>query len=1308
MKQLLIYISICFTYQLMYAQPQVPATPTAAAINYQQYASSSTNYFDGGENVTVPIGSVSEGPLSHTVSLSYNTKGILVSQVASPAGLGWHINAGGMVSRTIRGISDGDADGYGFYEMNDKGHSINDDQAASGDRDRESDLYRFSVGSFNGSFVLDDNNIIHTIPKSNVKIQIEWEARYGYDFARFIITDEYGTKYYFGSTSTNDYLEFRSNSALIKTRCCNSDQDDIVGWFLYKIESYDGKHEITFEYDRTGYSYHSLATQQKLFWNEVNGNDDDSSPHFYDGTYSLLDDVFTYYSVSSWDIAKISTSTKEIVFNNENGDSTPPNPRLDLPTSITEQYCNNPPCEGAFSQAIKPNILTSIEVNHLGSSTCRGVTYELNHSYFDDQTNYHNWTYPNWAEKRLKLLDIQKFDCSGTVSEPPTVFDYYGSNFFPNYVATGLDHWGFYNGQNTSSYNLIPFTTITAGSTIFSYGSANRDPEINETEKGVLKRVTFPTGGHIEYEYELNDIAEDSGTSYLFNSFPCNMPDCCNPVIAIGNNSVYITQDIKDNSTLEMYLVTVGTGCGGTWTNSEITVEVKENGQHVQYITYNLSNNCNCTQSGYLNTDLSSLSDIVVGHTYEFLVSGDNLQDDSYARLTNSSSYVTTPVGGLRIKKKTIHDGYDTAKDIIQEYDYTDHGTSVASSGNLIHDANIYAIDITDNTNYDQALFINMAYYPMYDFNGSHINYTEVTISNNGEGKTELTFKNPNGDSFDDYPPQPINYSNTAGFLEKTEIYDSNDNSISVEENLQEDDLLETLHTTYTTGYTLYYNGNIFITDHIEKNAYSVRTGISRVDETTTTVDGFISSIDYNYPGSGISYLPSESIVINSDGKEHSTLNYYTSNYTWGENESGNQNEFGCLKDEFIEKNIRNVLWKTEKLFDTNIVDGSATEFKLYNSDGSQASNCSTGNNTNKHLRAYKAYRDERSWNASGQLYPSTENWELLHTNILFASNGLLKETSLPGWAGANSIYTYDAFKRLTSKQVAAQTESYEYLDDSMLLEEVTDIYGNSTSYEYDDLVRLKKVTQDCNGVNTEYSYHFTTGSPTPDNYIKSIEHYEPACGGSCNLITEGCLVTDIESRTYLDGLGRQVQTVGVHHQPGLNANGDIVNAIEYDEYGRSFRSYLPHLTFNSNNGAFVNPNTSWGYSESSYYSDPLTRTENVDPPGSLPGAVNSFGTNDSSDQVIQNHNTGLYYPPGSLSKTIVTDANNIQSISFKDRLGNLICQRTLQNGSTTFDDEIYYLYDGKNRLSKVLPQGSDLTTSEIYFSYLYYGDDQI
>ena len=492
MKNIIITtICVVLSYGMSYAQQPAVTAPSAAAFNYTQYSSSRTNYIDGSESIEVPIASVSEGPLSHGVSISYNTKGIKTNTVASQVGLGWHLNAGGMITRSIQGISDDNSNGYGYWEMNDNSYSGSDQLYVEGDRDLQPDIYHYNVGGFSGSFTLDENNNFHNIPVSNRKIEVEWDGvngnSYDFGFVRFIITDEMGTKYYFGvDDNNNDYLEFtavKSPSEYMLTKCCN-DRDDITGWFLYKIESFDQKHSINFEYSPSDYHYLSLATQAKFKYKELNGNVMGESDHLYQGNHPSFDDVFNDVTTVSWVVSKISCSNVEIDFINRDLSQGSQYAREDV--FYRKKYVC---CDGNSFITDYPSYLESINVNYLGTTKC--VKFELNQSYFEDlTTNNHGWPYYNANKKRLKLDGIQKMSCDNSLSEPATTFEYYGNNFFPTYLTTGVDEWGYYNAKNTNSYKLIPSASYTYQGETFHYGTADRSSHINENKTGVLKKVT--------------------------------------------------------------------------------------------------------------------------------------------------------------------------------------------------------------------------------------------------------------------------------------------------------------------------------------------------------------------------------------------------------------------------------------------------------------------------------------------------------------------------------------------------------------------------------------------------------------------------------------------------------------------------------------------------------------------------------------------------------------------------------------------------------------------------------------------------
>ncbi len=110
----------------------------------------------------------------------------------------------------------------------------------------------------------------------------------------------------------------------------------------------------------------------------------------------------------------------------------------------------------------------------------------------------------NWD----KLDSVKYYDGSGTLLEKKYQFEYETSISFPrdDYDRKGysFDHWGYYNGaSNTGS--PIPPNAPGPFSSILS-GSANREPNPNYAQAGILKKITFPEGGTTSFIYEGNKI----------------------------------------------------------------------------------------------------------------------------------------------------------------------------------------------------------------------------------------------------------------------------------------------------------------------------------------------------------------------------------------------------------------------------------------------------------------------------------------------------------------------------------------------------------------------------------------------------------------------------------------------------------------------------------------------------------------------------------------------------------------------------------------------------------------------------------
>ena len=253
-----------------------PTTSSPTAAGFQKFIDIPVSNHTGVPNISIPIHTVVEGPLSTSISLNYNSSGIKVDELASWVGLGWSMTAQGMISRSVQGREDEN----GFL-LNPGIHSIFNTGACAtnpncvdgpapcpctstmaylleGTRDAEPDIFSFSFGGYSGKFVFGADQQIHLLSQQDIKITYNYEN----DFDKWLAVTPDGTKYYFGKTFGRDAKEYStgngsSNFAIQST-----------SWYLTRIESADAIYWIDFfyateandEYSRMGHSM-TVATQ---------------------------------------------------------------------------------------------------------------------------------------------------------------------------------------------------------------------------------------------------------------------------------------------------------------------------------------------------------------------------------------------------------------------------------------------------------------------------------------------------------------------------------------------------------------------------------------------------------------------------------------------------------------------------------------------------------------------------------------------------------------------------------------------------------------------------------------------------------------------------------------------------------------------------------------------------------------------------------------------------------------------------------------------------------------------------------------
>ena len=229
-----------------------------------------------------------------------------------------------------------------------------------------------------------------------------------------------------------------------------------------------------------------------------------------------------------------------------------------------------------------------------------------------------------------------------------------------------------------------------------------------------------------------------------------------------------------------------------------------------------------------------------------------------------------------------------------------------------------------------------------------------------------------------------------------------------------------------------------------------------------------------------------------------------------------------------------------------------------------------------------------------------------------------------------------------------------------------------------------------------------------------------------------------LETIQYFDGLGRAKQVLNVKASPLGN---DVVTKIEYDNFGRQTKDYLPVPQQGSSNGAIYGDplanvsSTPYGtekiYSEKTFDNSPLDKVIAMTQPGndwqSKPvlydyktnGAnelkrltAGSGFTNGATSSYLYDNN---YYSEGKLYKNIITDEDGNMSIEYKNGQGQTIMVRKVLNSNENADT--YYVYDSYNYLVFIVPPNcysggnhpmNSSTQNELMYQYRYDGQGRL
>lgn len=592
-----------------------PPPPDASALI--KYNGINVNKNTGAVVKAIDLMALSTKALSIPIGIRYVTNGIRVNEYSSRVGLGWALQAGGSISRTIYGRDDllyqreypDFAVNPGENRPEFLTYLFNHDHGLA--FDAQPDIYNFNFLGFSGRFVIDSDGEVAQLPVSNLKII---KNNGSYTEWMFKIIDPNGNVYFFGGDLATEKVK-KENGAPIQ-----GGHYAASVWHLKKIETSLGE-IVTYDYEYFQDSY-DLGMSQTLY-----KSDPYSEIAHVVNPCDMINcaPIFAFGSVPQPRFTPQISTVKGFLLK-----------KISVPTRGEINF--------VYSIIGYPErLLESITLkDNKGIEAKRSV---LSYDFVTPSTTYSN-QYTTSVQIPF-LASVKEYARSSSSDFIEHKFSYYDKSQIPQRLSFAQDHWGFFNAKLNSG--LIPAPEDIQLQNWFPDAVAIREIDTAFTYKGILKSITFPTGGIEEIEYEPNQTSakEDINTYTQLNQ--AIVGNSVNTYVYSTGANFNINYAHKNTITANCYYIGNGTPDpihdGGT-------VSIINTVTNTTVLTYDVK--------------LSSGSNIwfvsLAPGSYKIVCAakGLDVRTDAAIKYIQASSpnlqYVTKYVGGVRVKRiKTFH-----------------------------------------------------------------------------------------------------------------------------------------------------------------------------------------------------------------------------------------------------------------------------------------------------------------------------------------------------------------------------------------------------------------------------------------------------------------------------------------------------------------------------------------------------------------------------------------------------------------------------------------------------------------------------
>lgn len=472
-----------------------------------RYGDIPVNPSTGIPQINLPLIELTDKDIHLDISLSYHASGVKVDEEATWVGLGWTLNAGGMITRVVRGNPDGfNSEGnfekrthvidYKYLEDLNKymNKTLYELEAASTNQiDNAPDMFFFNFCGKSGKFFFDNSGNPIFTEYEDYKLEFIHNPD-NYERPYFIITDINGHKYEFRDMETTRYVA--TNKTIV------------TAWYLSKIISPSGgKLEFTYKegglisyrYQTRGYNSCYMSIDRDINTHKI-------PPEYREPRFDRVSYINGIIPV------KISSSAGNII-------------EFELEKSTQRKDSEN----------LGNNQLNCISLNDASGNQIK--KYKFIYSYFESNSRDKLITTnsSDCLNYRLKLDEIQEISTSNSYISSYK-FGYHGDEAssdsyykLPYRLSPSQDHWGYYNYSFNNSifpdnpkdkaFHIDPwffeFTPngsyggVGTGGGNFEYitsyevtGGGTREPHTEAAKAATLNKIIYPTGGYTLFDFE--------------------------------------------------------------------------------------------------------------------------------------------------------------------------------------------------------------------------------------------------------------------------------------------------------------------------------------------------------------------------------------------------------------------------------------------------------------------------------------------------------------------------------------------------------------------------------------------------------------------------------------------------------------------------------------------------------------------------------------------------------------------------------------------------------------------------------------